>query len=279
LSFTPQPGITGSFNTTTGVLTLSGRASVAAYVAALRTVSYQFTGPVPSSSGRSISSGRSNAITLNRSISFTVLDQDFTLPTAKTLAVQISFGNQPPAIADNNGTTQIGNSIDLDFTTLITDPDGNLDASSLKVIQPPGSGASYTITGLRIKLDYTGTDFAGPDQFTIEVCDLAGACTQKVVNLLVEGEVVVYNGISPNGDGPNDYFQLKNIVALEPNNKVSIYTRWGDKVFEIENYDNDQRKFVGLNDKGNELTSGVYFYRIEFTSGKKELTGYLTIKR
>ena len=91
--------------------------------------------------------------------------------------------------------------------------------------------------------------------------------------------MVVYNGISPNGDGPNDYFQLKNIVALEPNNKVSIYTRWGDKVFEIENYDNDQRKFVGLNDKGNELTSGVYFYRIEFTSGKKELTGYLTIKR
>lgn len=279
LSFTPQPGITGSFNTNTGVLTLSGRASIAAYVAALRTVSYQFTGPVPPSSGKSISSGRANAITLNRSISFSVLDQDFTQPTVKTLAVQISFGNQPPVIADNNGTTQIGNSIDLDFTTLITDPDGNLDAASLKVIQPPGSGASYIITGLRIKLDYTGTNFAGPDQFTIEVCDLAGACTQKVVNVLVEGDVVVFNGISPNGDGLNDFFELKNIVALEPNNTVSIYTRWGDKVFEVENYDNDQKKFIGLNDNGNELTSGVYFYKVKFPSGKKELTGYLTIKR
>lgn len=276
LSFTPQAGITGVFDTSTGVLTLSGRASISTYVAALRTVSYQFTGPTPTSSGRS---GRTKAITLNRSITFAVLDQDRTQPVVKTLAVQVSFGNQPPVIADNNGSTQIGNTIELNFTSLITDPDDNLDAASLRVVQAPGSGASYVITGLTIKLDYTGTDFAGPDQFTIEVCDLAGACTQKVVNIQVEGEVVAYNGISPNGDGVNDFFELKNIVALEPSNKVSIYTRWGDKIFEVENYDNDLRKFVGLNNSGNQLTSGVYFYKVEFTSGRKELTGYLTIKR
>lgn len=276
LSFTPQAGITGVFDTSTGVLTLSGRASISTYVSALRTVSYQFTGPTPTSSGRS---GRTKAITLNRSITFAVLDQDRTQPVVKTLAVQVSFGNQPPVIADNNGSTQIGNTIELNFTSLITDPDDNLDAASLRVVQAPGSGASYVITGLNIKLDYTGTDFAGPDQFTIEVCDLAGACTQKVVNIQVEGEVVAYNGISPNGDGVNDFFELKNIVALEPSNKVSIYTRWGDKIFEVENYDNDLRKFVGLNNSGNQLTSGVYFYKVEFTSGRKELTGYLTIKR
>ena len=40
LGFTPQSGITGSYNATTGVLTLSGTASVAAYQAALRSVTY-----------------------------------------------------------------------------------------------------------------------------------------------------------------------------------------------------------------------------------------------
>jgi len=279
LSFTPQGGVTGSFNAITGLLTLTGRASISTYISALRTVTYQFTGPTPISSGRATSSGRTNAITLNRSISFSILDQDFTTPVLKTLAVQISFGNQPPVIVDNSGVTQIGNTIDLDFTSLITDPDDNLDASSLKVIQPPQSGASYIINGLKITLDYTGTDFAGPDQFTIEVCDLALACTQKVITVQVEGEVVVKNGISPNGDGLNDFFELRNIVALEPINTVSIYTRWGDKVFEIENYDNDQRRFVGLNNNGNELTSGVYFYKVKFGSGKEDITGYLTIKR
>lgn len=41
LVFINQPGITGSFNTSTGVLTLSGTASLAAYQAALRSVQYQ----------------------------------------------------------------------------------------------------------------------------------------------------------------------------------------------------------------------------------------------
>ncbi len=279
LSFTPQLGITGSFDATTGVLTLSGSASVSDYIEVIKTVAYQFIGSAPKSSGRLSSSGRTQALTLNRSINFSIFDQDATNPLPAAMAAQITFPNNPPVIGDNTGSTQIGNTIDLDFTSLITDPDDNLDAASLKVIIPPGSGASYIITGLKIKLDYTGTNFAGPDQFTIEVCDLALACTQKVVNVVVEGDVVVFNGISPNGDGFNDFFELKNIVALEPNNKVSIYTRWGDKVFEVENYDNDQKKFIGLNDNGNELTSGVYFYKVKFASGKADVTGYLTIKR
>ncbi|PRY22442.1 putative Ig domain-containing protein, partial [Spirosoma oryzae] len=41
LLFTNQNGITGSYNTSTGVLTLTGTASVAAYQAALRSVQYQ----------------------------------------------------------------------------------------------------------------------------------------------------------------------------------------------------------------------------------------------
>jgi hypothetical protein len=44
LLFTALPGITGSFNTTTGILTLSGTSSVANYRTVLRTVKFQSTG-------------------------------------------------------------------------------------------------------------------------------------------------------------------------------------------------------------------------------------------
>ncbi|MBX2942849.1 MAG: gliding motility-associated C-terminal domain-containing protein, partial [Cyclobacteriaceae bacterium] len=100
-----------------------------------------------------------------------------------------------------------------------------------------------------------------------------------VVVLSGEKNVIVYNGVSPNGDGYNDYFQIFNIDHY-PSNTVSIYNRWGDKVFEVNGYDNDQKVFKGENNTtGNgKLSSGVYFYKILLGDGSKELTGYLELK-
>jgi len=49
-------------------------------------------------------------------------------------------------------------------------------------------------------------------------------------------------------------------------------------VFETENYDNNERMFKGVNKNGNEVSTGTYFYKIEFTGGKKTQTGYLSLK-
>lgn len=50
-------------------------------------------------------------------------------------------------------------------------------------------------------------------------------------------------------------------------------------IWETENYDNKDRTFKGLNKNGNEVSSGTYFYKIEFSSGSKAETGYLSLKR
>jgi hypothetical protein len=55
LAFVPQSGITGSYNATTGTLTLSGTASVADYQAALRSVTYANSSGAPSTATRTVS--------------------------------------------------------------------------------------------------------------------------------------------------------------------------------------------------------------------------------
>lgn len=47
-------------------------------------------------------------------------------------------------------------------------------------------------------------------------------------DILLEGDVVIYNLVHPTGDGKNDYFIIDNINKY-PNNSVQIFNRWGGK--------------------------------------------------
>lgn len=90
----------------------------------------------------------------------------------------------------------------------------------------------------------------------------------------------VFNGFSPGKDDEvNSYFRIGNIERVSEKNKVTIYNRWGDVVFEVNNYNNSDasKRFEGVSDKGKDLPSGTYFYKIEITG--KTLTGYLSLKR
>ncbi|MDM1406193.1 gliding motility-associated C-terminal domain-containing protein [Myroides sp. DF42-4-2] len=86
---------------------------------------------------------------------------------------------------------------------------------------------------------------------------------------LLEGDVVIYNIVTADGDGVNDYFLIDNIQRF-PNNSVQIYNRWGAKVFETKNYDSNGNVFDGyskgkmtLNDS-EKLPSGTYYYVIVY---------------
>lgn len=280
LTFVAQAPVTGNFNTTTGVLTLQGKAPAATYQAILRSVAYEYTGADPGS--RKGKAGKVKA--LSRTIAFAVADADKTNGQTASRTISItSQGQNPPIIAKSTLTTVINNSVTIDLATIISDPDGNLDPLSFKIIPnvtpTPARVGNATIVNTQLTVDYVGTNFAGTDYVTIEACDLGGLCASEEISIDVAGGIIVRNGISPNGDIYNQYFKLENITTLGPQNKVSIYSRWGDKIFEIENYDNLTRRFEGKSDNGKELPNGVYFYKIEFSNGKADMTGYLTLKR
>ncbi|MEZ4972377.1 MAG: gliding motility-associated C-terminal domain-containing protein [Cyclobacteriaceae bacterium] len=188
--------------------------------------------------------------------------------------------NQSPVISAFQTTSPVAGNVSIDLTTLISDADNNLDLGSLKIISQPVSGAQASIVSTSLVVDYAGLAFTGPDRLTIEACDLLGSCTQQEITIEVVGDLIVYTGISPNEDIYNEKWVIENINLLPDtrDNTVSIYNRWGDLVFETTNYDNDTRVFNGVNKNGKEVTSGVYFYKIHFNSGRKELTGYLTVK-
>ena len=109
---------------------------------------------------------------------------------------------------------------------------------------------------------------------------MATHCAQQDITIEVVGDITVYNAISPNGDGKNKifYIQYIDLIPTAKDNKVTIFDRWGGTVFETSNYDNVNRVFRGLNNYGNELPSGTYFYKLEFTRGDPK-TGFISLRR
>ena len=83
------------------------------------------------------------------------------------------------------------------------------------------------------------------------------------------GDVVIYNGVTPDNDGMNDYFIIDNIEYF-PSNHVSIYNRWGRKVYETQSYNSKGNVFKGVAEgvdvvgKGEPLPTGTYYYVVEY---------------
>ncbi|MBX2967279.1 MAG: gliding motility-associated C-terminal domain-containing protein [Cyclobacteriaceae bacterium] len=191
--------------------------------------------------------------------------------------------NRPPVIDTQILTVQIEGLLEADLTPFISDPDNNLDFSSLRVVNnqtsqgvPASVNSAYFLVA-----DYAGLPFTGTDRVTVEVCDLALACAQQIFDIEITAEVVVYNGLTPDGDGFNDFMFIKylDVISDASQNKVTIFNRWGDVVFDVENYNNTDRVFRGLNNKDSELPSGTYFYKIEFRGNIKPIAGFITLVR
>jgi len=190
--------------------------------------------------------------------------------------------NVPPVINAIQLAAQIEGQLEFDLTTIVSDADGNIDYNSIRVVngQTTRGQAAIVDAAYTLVIDYLGNPFTGEDRITLEVCDLAGACAQGVLDIDVVGEVKVFNGITPDGDGVNDflYIQYLDVVEGAANNKVTILNRWGDIVFERENYDNISNVFAGQTDSGKELPAGTYFYKMDF-AGSKSINGFISLKR
>ncbi|MGE0773127.1 MAG: gliding motility-associated C-terminal domain-containing protein [Cyclobacteriaceae bacterium] len=120
-----------------------------------------------------------------------------------------------------------------------------------------------------------------PGFYRAEVVSTEGCTNQGEAE--VPTEIGPYNGMSVNGDAQNDVFII-DCISNFPSNNVKIFNRSGILVYEIDGYDNADRSFKGVGEKGLylqgiDLPVGTYFYIIDKRDGSKPLAGYLELDR
>ena len=189
--------------------------------------------------------------------------------------------NSAPAIEATVQSVPIQGKISIYLADIITDAEDNVDLTSATIISAPSSGAIAYIENGYLIIDYGQTPFSGTERITLRVCDTEGACSEQEITIESGGDITVYNAISPNGDGKNEtlLIQYIDVIPDATPNQVRIFNRWGDLVFEVTDYNNTDRIFKGIGKGGKELPSGTYYYKIEFSGGRKTQTGYLSLKR
>jgi gliding motility-associated-like protein len=90
-------------------------------------------------------------------------------------------------------------------------------------------------------------------------------------------DIDAYNVFSPNGDGINDYFEIRNADRF-PELLVEVYSRWGDQLYSNVGYDSGSW-WDGTTSKGKEVPVGTYYYILVPFPGAKPITGNVTIIR
>ncbi|WP_035668274.1 gliding motility-associated C-terminal domain-containing protein [Flavobacterium sp. 83] len=110
-----------------------------------------------------------------------------------------------------------------------------------------------------------------PIKYSLTVKSIATGC-ETTDNVTIESIYCnIQKGISPDGNGSNDYFDLR----LMDVKNLEIFDRYGIKVYNQTNY-TDQWK--GQSNNGNELPSATYYYVIQFNNGETK-TGWIYLIR
>jgi uncharacterized repeat protein (TIGR01451 family)/gliding motility-associated-like protein len=111
--------------------------------------------------------------------------------------------------------------------------------------------------------------------------------TVTVIPNVLPGNFEIFNGVTPDGDGLNDYFQIDGIENW-PINNVKIFNRWGVLVWETDGYGVNGNVFRGESNgrstirEEKALPTGTYYYILTFPGdnpGQSSYSGYLYINR
>ncbi|MGV3504407.1 MAG: PKD domain-containing protein [Adhaeribacter sp.] len=110
--------------------------------------------------------------------------------------------------------------------------------------------------------------------YTLTVVTSDGCTSTDEVTVTVTPHIVVSNGITPNGDGANDTWVIRNIEHY-PKASVEIFNRWGNKVYSSIGY---AQPWDGTFN-GQPLPVAAYYYVINLNNGEPPISGSITLVR
>ncbi|MFO0180701.1 MAG: VCBS domain-containing protein, partial [bacterium] len=166
LTFTNQNGITGAYNSNTGVLTLSGISSSANYQAALRSVQFSSTSDDPTAGGSAST----------RTIAFLVNDGQLDSNPVRRVVDVTPLNDAPVAVADSAIAVERGGypdgSVGLDPTGNVLTNDMDLDGGDTKTVSGVAAGVGGSASanvGSAVTGTYGSIDISSTGAYTYTV--------------------------------------------------------------------------------------------------------------
>jgi len=120
-----------------------------------------------------------------------------------------------------------------------------------------------------------GYQVFGTGAYTVSLTADNGPCTGvytiEIISDLIFGPIPEL--LTPNGDGKNDFFEIKGISNY-PQNKLSIFNRWGNLVYFVKGYNNQWEGYANVSGVmgSDRLPTGTYYILLEL--GDKTNTVY-----
>jgi gliding motility-associated-like protein len=193
-------------------------------------------------------------------------------------------------IKDNGGTDNGGvDSLRRTFTILVhslpvvnINSDKGTAISKGDIVALTATGGNtyrWTVADGIISGDRTRVLQAKPmvkTTYTVIVANADGCSSTGEITIDVKEDFKVdaTNILTPNGDGKNDKWVIRNIDSY-PDNEVKIFDRAGRMVYQRRNYSNDWQGTLN----GNPLAEGTYYYILSIQNGAKTTKGFITIVR
>jgi gliding motility-associated-like protein len=188
--------------------------------------------------------------------------------TASALVELVVHGS-----VETSEPVRLCNTVDRTYTVSFTLTGG--DASSYAVTGTEGTLVDGAFTSAPIPTSAAFEAFA-QDAFACSLIRIVATspCT-------FEDDVFVPQSFTPNGDGANDRFIIPGIEGY-PANTITIFNRWGGKVFEGAGYNNTTVVWDGASPDAalsGVAPTGTYFYVLDLGNDKEALTGYIYLNR
>jgi gliding motility-associated-like protein/uncharacterized repeat protein (TIGR01451 family) len=203
---------------------------------------------------------------------------DFTKPTVEdivTFTIEVKNSDQS-VFKDVNisevlpsGFTYVSNNVTLGT---YSDFDGIWNIPSL------GANGSATLK-LDVKVNTTG-DYLNTASIIQSTPTDKDTSNNTAEALVTPSCLEIYNIITPNGDGMNDYLVISCVEGAD----IEIYDRYGSIVYKKKNYNNDWNGLANKTGKligpGEKLPNGTYFFVLKFNDGSTEnIKSYIQIIR
>ncbi len=195
---------------------------------------------------------------LTQTTFYEVVVQNGACPADTSTSIAITIITNPVS-AGNDTVITLGQSVILNGTgngTALWTPSAGLDSAG--IFKPTATPTTTTL-------------------YTLTVTDNNSCISVDSVLItifLLEFDGVITNLFTPNGDGINDMWYIKDIEKY-PSNEVFIYNIYGNLVYTKKAYANDWKGTYN----GAELPDGTYYYVLRFDETDKITKGAVDILR